>query len=351
MKNNFEQYQPEELREFSNFNSKDFESEKDYNEMQSLALEVASKRLTKLHNFFEKKECPLNTDAFLELRKILKEYSTLVRAHAPEDLSITQHIQELVIILEKRNPVFEKQFSKLSSHEKESLVHESVDRTSVVAQYVLSELKKMNKDFFPLDAYYIIQDLIKNYRRFMIGVKLSDKKIRQKKQEFFNTLDKIEILMSNSNPLNKISDSDGNVLIHTTQFQNMNEMFDSQNKSAQVCATVGTLGEYNDIFRSKTRPAEMGFIYTTNEAKRIFYQDVGSHYRSGKRVYEERMKQYECQTLKEALDKGKKNVEVWVDIKQSQIRALLVLDPIKEEAVKKMDREMNIPVIYNSHLF
>ena len=238
------------------------------------------------------------------------------------------------------------EIDSLTPEEQQELIELVLLESKNVVEALSLEVDNMDEKVFSLDSFYEIQAVIKEYKHLMAELEIDNKIFKEYLDDLLNRLER-------KNPLSKMADqNDGVVLIHTSRFEDAKELLSLKEvEASEICTTGGTLKKYGDIFRSKVRETDIGLIFNASDANAFFSRDMGSHYRNGRRVLEPRMLKYKCETLQEALARGAKRVEAWVDTQTSPVRALLMVNESKREEILQLAQEHNLPVVYNTHLY
>jgi len=235
----------------------------------------------------------------------------------------------------------------IEGQEKQELIEVVLLESREILEAVSQEIASMDSDYFSLDSYYEIQEIILEYQTLLSSLGVENEKIN-------NLLLGLMDLLNEKNPIAQVANKNqGNVLIHSSDIQSLDNLLDLQSETAEICTTAGSLREKGDVFIPKKKAIHAGIIFNPAEAKTWFSRDVGSRRQRGKRVLEDRFFQFQCASMNEALKKkiNGRRVEAWIDAKKSNPIALLVIDNEQEERILALSRQSNLPVVYNSQLY
>lgn len=116
------------------------------------------------------------------------------------------------------------------------------------------EVEKIDRNIFPLDAYYTLQQILDEFD-FYLKLVLPDQDLQERLLTVRQELDR-------KNPIGKIAaENDGYVLLHTADATSLQNILHTENDAGQICTTASSLRTAGDIFRSATKEAEAGLVY------------------------------------------------------------------------------------------
>lgn len=195
------------------------------------------------------------------------------------------------------------------------VILESKEAVSSLCQEIL----EMDERNFSLDAFYELQELLDEYDELIKTLKIEDGAL-------LSLIKNARQILLEKNPISEIA-QDNYILVHSSDLISLRNLLTSRNETAEVCATASSLRKKNDIFRSKTKSIEAGFIYNPQQAVAWFSKDVGSHTSRGKRVLEKRFQEFATASLDEALEKQSgPRVEAWLDGAKAKPGAVLIIE-------------------------
>lgn|GEM_PF-5361449 len=235
----------------------------------------------------------------------------------------------------------------LSLDEQQELIELVLIESKETIKSLYYEVDQMDEKYYSLDSFYEIQAVIAEYHQILSDLNIDD-------ESFNKFIDQLTEKLNNKNPIYEIAQANlGQVLVHSSDITSLYNLLQTKVDKSEVCTTAGSLQEKNDIFRPKKKSIHAGIIFDPQDATRYFSKDVGSHRSRGRRVLEDRFKQYEYNSLQKALDNKEedKRVEAWIDTQQAKPKAILLIDPSEKDRVIDFADKYNLPVLYNSHLY
>ncbi len=240
----------------------------------------------------------------------------------------------------------EMELDGLSPNEFAELIELVVSESKEVISAISKEIVEMDETYFSLDAFYEIQEIFDEYEELIRILKIEDHAV-------LNLIIETRNVLASKNPISEIAATSSNyVLVHASNVSSLRNLILTKNETAEICATASSLRKKNDIFQPRTKSIEAGLIYNPKQAIAWFSKDVGSYTGRGKRILEERFKEFAVSSLDEALEKQiGPRIEAWVDGAKVKPSALLIIDEKAKEEVRELGRKFNLPVIYNSHFF
>jgi hypothetical protein len=242
--------------------------------------------------------------------------------------------------------ISDEEINNLSPEDQKELIELIVIESKETVNALSLEVNKMNKEIFSLDSFYEIQSIIEEYKILIKDLDISDEGFEAQLKSLFEKIEE-------KNPISEVAKKNkGNVLVHSSDLKSLHNLLKTKNHISEVCATAGSLRKNGDIFRSKKKKIDAGFIFDPKQASVWFSKDVGSHTTQGKRVLEPRFEKFKCSSLEEALSNQKgERLEAWVDTQIAEPIALLLINPDKRSEVIEYAQQNDLPVLFNSHLY
>ncbi len=207
------------------------------------------------------------------------------------------------------------------------------------------EVEKLDDSFFPLDIFFKIEDIVRNYQ-----IELERAGINANEIEV--TLKRIKKKLLEKNPLGCVSqENEGYLLTHSSDVSSIRNLLSCPYEHAEICTTVSKLKK-RDIFQPSKKKIHLGLIFNPKGAISWFSKDVGSFRKKGRRVLNPENEKFRCSSLKEALNKQNgERIEAWIDAKANIPIGIIILDECQTEAASELSQLHKIPVIFNSHFF
>lgn len=344
----------EDLNEASSLSLK---NEEDKELFEILATEGIEK-IEKCCDLISARTENLDTETYRQIYFLVNEYKDSLKKLPKNELieNFESSLDKLVWLVELKNPIKDRAFSKSSFEDKEQGLIDLLQNSEDILVAMERSVNQVSTSFFPVDIFSEIQDVFKTFKIKLQGVKLSAG-YKEEAQRVLKQMEAMYHAALDRNPVfETLEKNNGVLLIHTASLADAKNLIEIKSESpVEICTSVSDLWNYHDLFSSEKRPPEVGVVYGAENVIRVFDRDVASKIDEGGRRYllEPSKIIHEADSLDEAIKKRgdrQSHIEAWVDATETKAIGLVVVNEEYREQVKVLAQEFGLPVIYNSNL-